>query len=203
MNALIDRVEVWLDDEVAGTQGLFDGEDDLVTTVDAPFTLSAGVLSVAFLSGDAEVLLMPDSPTTSMMVENIRSYFVVIGLTADANGQTPSSFQVTHLTDASSTAQDAEALLPLRLEWAANVSTDTVAAGAIGPPDHLLIQNETITGIDTREACLTITADPDVVIQAGATVVFRTAEQVALGSGFVVESTATFRVEMSSPALCP
>jgi hypothetical protein len=158
---------------------------------------------VPFTSGDAEVLLQPDSPTTSTVIENIRTYFVVVGLTADAQSQTPSSFQVTHLTEASSTAQDAEALLPLTLEWAANVKTDVIAAGPTGPPDHLLIQNETLSGADTREACLTITADPDVVLQAGATVVFRAADHVALGSGFNVEPTATFTVDISSPILCP
>ena len=203
MDALVDRVEVWLDDELAGTVDAFDAQDDLVATVSTPFTLSSGVLSLPFVSGDAAVLLEPDSAMTGGVIENIRTYFVVVGLTADASSQTPASFQVTHLTEASSTAQDAEALLPLRLEWAANAGTEVITAGAAGPPDHLLIQSETLTGSDTREACLTITADPDVVIQAGATVVFRAADQVVLGDGFQVESAASFRIEMSSPALCP
>lgn len=40
------------------------------------------------------------------------------------------------------------------------------------------------------------------VVQTGATVVFRAADQVVLGDGFQVESGASFRVEMASPALC-
>jgi hypothetical protein len=203
MSALVDRVEVWLDDEVAGDLDAFDGADDLVATVDGPFTLSAGVLSVPFASGDPAVLLEPDEGVTTLVVENVRTYFVVVGLTAGAGGATPASFQVTHRTESSSTAQDATALIPVRLEWAADVGTGVVAAGPVGLPDHLLIQNETLTGTDTREACLTITADTNVTVQAGADVVFRASDLVILGNGFAVESTASFVVDMTSPALCP
>jgi hypothetical protein len=160
------------------------------------------VLGVPFVSRDPNALLEPDVGNTSTVLENVRTYFVVVGLTADAESQTPSSFQVTHLTEASSTAQDAVALVPLELEWAADAGTGTISAGPAGPPDHLLIQNQALSGVDTREACLTITADPDVVIQTGAEVVFRAADQVVLGDGFQVESGASFRVEMASPALC-
>ena len=203
LSALVESVEVWLDDEAAGTLDAFDGEDDLVATVDGPFSLSAGVLSVPFTSGDPMVLLEPDEAVTAQAVENVRTYFVVAGLAVDADLQTPASFRITHRTESSSTAQDATALVPVRLEWAADVGTGVIAAGPAGPPDHLLIQNETLSGTDTREACLTITADTAVVVQAGADVVFRAADRVVLGSGFSVESSASFAIELSSPALCP
>jgi hypothetical protein len=56
--------------------------------------------------------------------------FAVVTLTGDANSQMPHEFQVTHVTESSSTAEDRMFDFPLRLEYAANVSSRVVLAAS-------------------------------------------------------------------------
>jgi hypothetical protein len=114
-DALIEDLFIYLDDG----SGEFELTDTLVATV-ADLMLMAGVQTVAFADGDANVQIAQGTP---------RTYFVVVGLTANASSQMPNSFRVTHLTEASSTGEDAANDLPLALEFAADVSSSVVQAG--------------------------------------------------------------------------
>jgi FG-GAP-like repeat len=83
-NALIASLRIYRD---ANGDGVFDPGDTLVATV-ADLVLTAGVQTVAFADGDANVQLTLGAP---------RTYFVVVELAADANQQTPHQLRVTHL----------------------------------------------------------------------------------------------------------
>jgi hypothetical protein len=103
-NALVDALRIYRD---TGSPGVFEaGSDTLLATLD-PLSLSAGVQTVGFGDGDANVQVVHGTPET---------FFAVVTLTSDANSQTPHRFQVTHLTESSSTAEDRAYDLPLSLE---------------------------------------------------------------------------------------
>ncbi len=75
----------------------FDGAptDTVVHTVSA-FTLTAGVQNWTFGNGNTNAQLPFGNPTV---------YFVVADITSNAVGQTPSGFQVGHVTDGSSAGE--------------------------------------------------------------------------------------------------
>ncbi len=114
-NALIENLSIYLDDG----SGQWEVGDTLVTTV-ASLLLTAGVQTVTFTDGDINV---------QVAAEAAQTYFVVVELTPDASTQVPDVFQVTHLTESSSTGEDAANDLPLTLEFSSNVSSGQVKAG--------------------------------------------------------------------------
>jgi hypothetical protein len=116
-NALIATLRIYHDNG----DGSFNlGSDTLVTTV-SPLALTAGRQTVTLPDSNANVRVNVGTPET---------YFVVVELTATAASQSVSSFQVTHLTASSSTAEDRANDIPLLVEFSSNVSTGVVAADA-------------------------------------------------------------------------
>jgi hypothetical protein len=69
--------------------------------------------------------------------------------------------------------------------------------GACGIGDNMTLAHITLDQTQTFEACTSITVSGDLRVEAPAAVVFRAAESVVLGDGFVVESGASFRVEIT------
>ncbi|MCP4203408.1 MAG: hypothetical protein GY769_15930 [bacterium] len=211
-----------------------------------------------------------------------KNYFIVTEVGPNALVAPPVTFQVTHLTESSSTAEVVTTDTPVVLESAANVTSSNVGisgtchaltlghtGSGLDPtasptnsagcplgeyvqnatialtafpdpgfvidgwtntdddlstaitntvtmpatslsvsvtyvfPDHLTISDEVLTGTGSREACLTVTAGPGVVVQAGSDVTFRASQSITLRDGFSVESGASFTAELMLPVACP
>ncbi len=111
-NALIENLYIYYDND---TDGLFDGTERLVTTVDT-LALTGGSTAVE-LPFSASVQI--GGPGSNMV------YFVVAELTSNAGNQTPSNLRITHVTEASSTAEDGNYGNPLQLEYALNTPSGT------------------------------------------------------------------------------
>jgi hypothetical protein len=111
-NALIASLRIYRD---ANGDGVFDPGDTLVATV-SDLVLTAGVQTVAFADGDANVQLALGTP---------RTFFVVVELTADADQQTPHQLRVTHLGlgPSASVAEDRDFDIRLLPACAADVSS--------------------------------------------------------------------------------
>ncbi|MCP3958924.1 MAG: DUF11 domain-containing protein, partial [bacterium] len=121
-NALIANLHVYKDD---GSTAFEAGSDTLVHTEATLALDGAGTQTLAFADGDADVQLAHGTPVR---------YFVVPEMAANASAQTPSTFQITHVTEASSTGEDRTTDTPLILEYAANVTSGNVAAASVSPP---------------------------------------------------------------------
>jgi hypothetical protein len=73
------------------------------------------------------------------------------------------------------------------------------AGGSIGP-DNLLLENQTVSGIETFEACQTITTGPNFEIVSPAEVSLRAGIQVILGNGTTIGEDVVVTIEID-PAL--
>lgn len=129
-NAMIDNLYVYLD---TGSGTFESGSDTLVTTV-ATLSLTAGVQTVTFSDGNADVQVGQGIP---------RAYFVVTQLTGNASSQTPNQFRVTHITESSSTAEDRDHDIELALEHVPNRPSTIVHASVDTDGDGLLDYDET------------------------------------------------------------
>lgn len=68
-------------------------------------------------------------------------------------------------------------------------------------PDHLYIHDETMNSNATYEACLSITAGPDVQLTSDASFVFR-APEITFNPGVSIGVGVTFTADTTEPALC-
>jgi len=151
-NALIDTLAVYRD---TGS-GVFEaGSDTLVGSV-GTLSLAAGVQTLELPDGHAAAQVVHGTPGT---------FFVVVTLMGDANSRTPHRFQVTHVTESSSTAEDRDFDTPLAMESAVNVSSHNVLAAtptSDEDEDGLLDTVETGTGVYVSPADTgTEPLDPD------------------------------------------
>ncbi len=191
-NNLIEELRVYLDD---GSGAFEAGADTVVHTVSS-FILTAGVETLTFSDGNANAQLPFGSP---------KVYFVVADLTADADSQTPSAFQVGHVTGSSSTGEDAPNDIPLILEFWPNtgtgiVDTDLSTASCQAPFD-LALSNRTVTTTVACEAGTFIRAGDSFVVDSGGALSLSAGEAIRFTSGFHVdEGTLTVTIE---PTLQP
>ena len=151
-NSAIDSVGVYLDDG----SGVFDGSDTQVATA-GPLSLTAGVQTMSFVDGDMNVELPFDATPL---------YFVVIDFKP---GATFNPLRITHLTESSSTAEDQDNDIPLKLEYLANVSTmQVVILGGPGPgtgcPSELLLADQALSGAQTLQATASATLGENLII---------------------------------------
>ncbi len=116
-NAIIENLFVYRDDG----SGALDAGDTLVATVVTLALSATGELIVPFADGD---------PSVAVAFEATEEFFVVVEATADGLAQTPNQFRVTHITEASSTAEDADHDILLTLEYVLNVATAGTLLGA-------------------------------------------------------------------------
>jgi hypothetical protein len=122
-NALIASLEIHRDD---GSGDFRDGVDTLVDSV-ASLNLTGGVETLTFADGDPNVQVAQGNPVT---------FFVVVELQADASSQTPDRFEVLHMTESSSSAEDRDNDIPLELEFATETGSGVVRAlAAAGDED--------------------------------------------------------------------
>jgi hypothetical protein len=136
-NALIDSLAVYRD---TGS-GVFEaGSDTLVGSL-GTLTLTAGTQTLTLTDGHAGAQVVFGTPGT---------FFAVVTLTSDANSQTPRWFQVTHVAESGSTAEDRSFDIPLVMEPAADVSSRIVLAASLVSDedgDRLYDIVETGTGV--------------------------------------------------------
>jgi len=144
-NALIENLFIYLDD---GSGSFEAGSDTLVSTV-ATLGLTAGIETVTFADADPNVQVSQGTPET---------YFAVVETTADGGSQTPNSFMVTHLTETTSTAEDRDNDIPLKLEYADDVSS-TIVVIPSGMPHSFIAKNQ------AGQTVLRITDDGDVLLK--------------------------------------
>jgi hypothetical protein len=131
-DALFSQLAFYLDE---GSGAFEAGSDTLVASASAPFTLSSGELTVAFADADPNVQVAQGTP---------RTYFAVATLQASASAASPNQFQLLHLTDPGSTAEDRSFDLPLSLEFQSDVATGVIQAlGSAGDFDNDGVQNST------------------------------------------------------------
>ncbi|MGQ0503167.1 MAG: FG-GAP-like repeat-containing protein [Panacagrimonas sp.] len=114
-SALVSRLSIHRDN---GDTAFNPANDALVTSLTS-FNLVAGVQTITFANGDANVTYaFGQTPT----------YFLSVDLTQNADSQSPNALRIIHLTESSgTTARDATSSIPLRLEHAANVGSGTLA----------------------------------------------------------------------------
>ncbi len=180
-NDLIENLYIYLDNG----SGVFDPTDTLVLTV-STFSLTAGVQEVSFAdgSGDAQVPF-GTAPT----------YFAVIDAVA---GGLLNMVRVTHLTESSSSGEDTDHDIPLKLEYSSNVSTPTIAIiTADTCPADLVLANQTLSGTQTLEATTSATLGTNLSING--TNIAVNAPVVSILAG--TEINGTFSV--GSTTSCP
>ena len=134
-NTILDNLFIYLDD---GSDAWEMGNDTLVATVDT-LALTDGVQSVAFADGDVNVQLAQGTPKTYFVVLETSSTFDSAGLTF---------FQVSHVTEGSSTAEDRTYDTPLSLEWAENVSSNLIDVNSGGATTADLVLTSIIDSPD-------------------------------------------------------
>ena len=146
-NALIDVIRIHLDDG----SGDFDGADTQVAVVET-LSLTAGLQTISFTDGDANVQVSHGTPQT---------FFVVVDLADAAGSQTPDDFLVTHQTESSSTAEDRDNDIGLLLEYVPNAASTQVAIN--GKPSDLTLSANTV--VENTAAPVVVgsfsTVDPD------------------------------------------
>ena len=142
-DAVIEELRVYLDDGDL----VWDGGDTLIETVSS-FSLTAGVETVGLVDGHPDVQLTPGAT---------RTYLAVVELTSDATLQSPSAFQITHLTESSSTIEDAANETALSLEIPEDTGTGVITpVSSGGDPD-----GDGLTSFDEVNTHLTDPNDPD------------------------------------------
>jgi hypothetical protein len=136
-NAVIETLAVYRD---TGS-GVFEADSDTLVASEDTLSLAAG----------SQTLTLPDDDEGAQVVHGTPgTFFAVVTLTSDANSQTPHRFRLTHVTESSSTAEDRSFDIPLRLEYAADVSSRSVLAASPTSDedgDGLLDIFETDTGV--------------------------------------------------------
>ena len=113
VDALLYGIFIFEDDDDSGD---FDSAFDSEVGSAATFSLVDGVQTIDLVDGDGKVQI---SPTQS------RTLFVAIVFEDDAADQTPGQIEITHLPGSSS-VEDRDHDLPLRLEWAPSCSSGIV-----------------------------------------------------------------------------
>jgi hypothetical protein len=114
-NALLSQVRFYLDN---GNRTFEDGVDTPLLTA-GPLTLDSGVEHFTPADGDADHQLA--APTS-------KAYFVVATLQATASSASPKRFQVVHLTQSGSDAEDRSNDLPLSLEAFPDTGSEVIEA---------------------------------------------------------------------------
>ena len=184
-NSAIDMVKVYRDDG----SGVFDAPDTQVGAV-GPLSLTAGVQTIPFVDGDMNVQL--PFGTTPL-------YFVVIDF---KSGATFNPLRVTHLTESSSTGEDRDHDIPLKLEFLANVSTpNLVIIGGPGAgqscPADLVLADQTLSGTQTLEATTSATLGENLSV-AGTDITVN-APTVSILSGTSITGPFTIGTTTSCP----
>lgn len=175
---LFQSIRVYRDDG----SGAFEADTDTQLATGAALCCSGGVRTINFNDDDSDVAVSFGLP---------RTYFVVAEMTSDATSQSPSNFRVTHLTESTSTGEDAAADTPLTLEFALNKATGVVDtqldSTTCHAPFDLQLADRTVNDTLTCEAGTLLSAE-NFDLTGSADVTFRSGEQVTLRPGFSIQA---------------
>ena len=199
-NALIDKVELFLDD---GT-GMFEPGGDTLVEVVNELTLVSGVQSIPLAGGD---------PDVEVAFGESKRYFVVVTMTANASEQSPASFELIHLTEASSSGHDASTpaapftpLVPLRLEHLPNTETGPIStelsSASCKAPFELDLQSFFVDTAVVCEAGTTLTVGDGVTVSPTGDLTLRAGQRVRFVTTFSVEPGGGLEAEID-PLLQP
>ena len=134
INTIIDELRLYLDDG----DGSFEtnGDDTLVHSVNS-LNLDG--------SGDITFTIPDNTAAAQVPFGTPSNFFLSTLLTSNAFSQSPNNFTVTHLTESSSTGEDASADIPISLEAVDNVASSTVTASENASPTISTIDDLTVT----------------------------------------------------------
>jgi|GEM_PF-1452732 len=188
---LLGSLRLHLDDG----DGSFDpGLDSAFFSLSPPFALTAGALTATLVDGDANVQLALGADKT---------WWLAADLAANAGMAVPDTFQVTHVTSASSTGEMTATDLPLILEGLADVTSQTLvvnSAPQVASPilDTGAAEGEAftldVTASFTDDGALSFMASglPSGLSMSGGGVISGTPDPgTAAGSPYTVTVTAT------------
>ena len=117
-NNIIENLYIYRD---ANDNGTYEGGVDTKVATVSTLSLVGGKQVVTFNDGDPNVTLAAPGGDFE------GTFFVVPQVTGSADTQTPNTFSITHLTESSSTAEDAVNDIPLSLEFFPNTTSSTVS----------------------------------------------------------------------------
>jgi len=151
-NDAIENLRVYRDDG----SGVFEPVSDFLAVTVSTLSLSAGgVQQVSFVDGNTDAQVVFGSPQT---------YFVVLEL---VSAGLVNMLRATHLTESSSTGEDRDHDIPLKLEFALNTPTPMMVLEA-GPgadcPADLVRANQILSGTQTLKATATATLGPNLIV---------------------------------------
>ena len=129
-------LSVYLDDG----SGVFEAGTDTEVTFVTSFSLTAGVLTLPFADDDSDAQFAQGTPA---------KYFVVAEFESDASQQTPDDVQLTHITEASSTGEDAIHDLSLSLEFTTNVASTPIEVNDLPvaiADEFVMFKNDDLVG---------------------------------------------------------
>jgi hypothetical protein len=186
MTSRIDELRLYLDD--GAQSGVFDASDTMVaSTTDFSSASDGGSPLTWPLTDDNADLQVPfGSPKT---------YFLVAELSAST-----SAFDVEHLTESSSTGEDAPNDIPLILEFATNVQSGAVSTtlndSTCHAPFDLQLADRTVSASVTCEAGTVLTTETNVVVTASGDLTLRAGQEVEVESGLEIQAGAGFTVDV-------
>ena len=150
-NEAIENLRIYRDDG----SGVFEPADDFLVASVSSLSLSAGVQQVSFADGN---------PDVQVVFGTGQRYFVVLDL---VSAGLVNMLRVTHLTESSSSGEDRDHDIPLKLEFSLNTPTSTMLLEA-GPeadcPPDLVRANQTLAGTQTLKATSTATLGPNLIV---------------------------------------
>ncbi|MBN1478419.1 VCBS repeat-containing protein [Candidatus Sumerlaeota bacterium] len=138
-NALIESLQLWIDD---GTDN-----PDYFREVDRLTTLlldGEGRLTMTLASGEPDLRFIHGSPAV---------LHLLVETTADAIAQSPDQFQITHVTETSSVAEDAAHHIPLTMAYAEDTPSGVVEVGV--PEINVTVSSLAIGNQDVDDGAAT------------------------------------------------
>jgi FG-GAP-like repeat len=183
MNTTFAGLRLYLDD--GAMPDVFDSADTMVasTTNFSSANDGGSPLTWTLPDDDANLQVAFGSPKT---------YFLVAELSASTE-----AFDVEHLTESSSTGEDAPNDIPLLLEFAANVQSGAVSTtlgdSTCHAPFDLQLADRTVGGSVTCEAGTVLTTGANVVVSG--TLTLRAGQAVDMDDGLAVEGALTAEID--------
>jgi hypothetical protein len=184
-NNLIDKLELYLDDG----SGAFGLPGDSLVEVEGILTLVSGVLSIPLAGG---------GPAVQSGVGEPKRYFVVVTMTSNAASQTPDSFELIHLTESSSSGNDASTpaapftpLVPVRLEYHPDTETGMVdtdlTSASCKAPFELDLEGFLVSSALVCEAGTVLTAGDGLTVDPTGDLTLRAGQRVRFVTDFSVQ----------------
>jgi hypothetical protein len=194
-NNLIEKLELFLDDGSGDFE--LPGDGAPIEVVD-PLSLTAGVQSILLAGG---------GPSIEVEFGETKRYFLVFTMTSNAGAQTPDSFELTHLTQASSSARDQTTpVVILRLEHHPDTSTGLIdtdlTTASCQSPFELDLLGFQVSSTVVCEAGTVLTAGDGLTVNPTGDLTLRAGQRVRFVTDFSVQAGGELATEID-PSLEP